>query len=47
VRTENQREWARLSEQATAYDASIKYGGGNPAIRQALDELSETYWAYD
>ena len=47
VRTESQREWARLSEQATAYDASIKYGGGSPAIRQALDELSETYWAYD
>lgn len=47
VRTENQREWARLSEQATAYDPSIKYGGGDAAIRQALDALSEAYWAYD
>ena len=47
VRTESQREWARLSEHATAYDASIKYGGGSPDIRQALDQLSKTYWAYD
>ena len=47
VRTENQRTWARLSESATARDSSIKYGGGDPAIRQALDALSETYWGYD
>ena len=47
VRTENQRQWARLSEQATAYDSSIKYGGGSEAIRQALDDLSAAYWAYD
>lgn len=47
VRTENQREWARLSEQAAAYDPSIKYGGGDAAIRQALDTLSDAYWAYD
>ena len=47
VRTENQREWARLSEQAAAYDPSIKYGGGDAAIRQALDALSDAYWDYD
>ena len=47
VRTENQRTWARLSERATAYDSSVKYGGGDDAIRQALDELSAAYWAYD
>ena len=47
VRTENQRTWARLSEQATAYDSSIKYGGGDAAVRQALDSLSAAYWAYD
>ena len=47
VRTESQRQWARLSEQATAYDSSIKYGGGSEAIRQALDDLSAAYWAYD
>ena len=43
VRTQNQREWARLSEQATAYDTSVKYGGGDVAIRQALDDLSAAY----
>lgn len=47
VRTESQREWARLSEEATALDPAIKYGGGSPHIRQALDELSAAYWAYD
>ena len=47
VRTRSQREWARLSELATAYDSSVKYGGGDEAIRQALDELSAAYWEYD
>lgn len=47
VRTESQREWARLSEEATALDPAVKYGGGSPLIRQALDELSAAYWAYD
>ena len=47
VRTANQRIWARLSEEATAYDSSVKYGGGDDAIRQALDALSAAYWAYD
>ncbi len=47
MRTENQREWARLSEQATAHDASVKYGGGDATIRQALDDLSAAYWAHD
>ena len=47
VRTRSQREWARLSELATAYDAAVKYGGGEDAVRQALDALSELYWAYD
>ena len=44
VRTENQREWARLSEQAASKDIAVKYGGGDPVIRQALDELSAVYW---
>ena len=47
VRTRSQREWAKLSEQAASHDPAVKYGGGDPAIRQALDELSETYWRYD
>ena len=47
VRTQSQREWARLSELATAYDSTVKYGGGNDAVRQALDDLSATYWGYD
>ena len=47
VRTRNQREWARLSELATAYDSSVKYGGGDDVIRQALDDLSDVYWACD
>ena len=47
VRTRNQREWALLSELATAHNPSIKYGGGDDAIRQALDDLSAVYWAYD
>ena len=47
VRTRNQRRWARLSELATSYDSSVKYGGGDTAIRQALDDLSDAYWAYD
>ena len=47
VRTESQREWARLSEEATALDPAVKYGGGSPLIRQALDELSAAYWARD
>ena len=47
VRTESQREWARLSEQAASKDIAVKYGGGDPAIRQALDELSAAYWACD
>lgn len=47
VRTANQREWARLSEQAASKDIAVKYGGGDPAIRQALDELSAVYWACD
>lgn len=47
VRTESQREWARLSEQAASKDIAVKYGGGEPAIRQALDELSAVYWACD
>lgn len=47
VRTRSQREWARLSELATAYDSSVKYGGGDDAVRQALDDLSAGYWEYD
>ena len=47
VRTPAQRHWARLSEQATSHDPAVKYGGGDAVIRQALDELSETYWRYD
>ena len=47
VRTRSQREWARLSELATAYDSSVKYGGGDDAVRQALDDLSAAYWEYD
>ena len=47
VRTRNQRRWARLSELATAYDSTVKYGGGEAAVRQALDELSDAYWVYD
>lgn len=47
VRTRNQREWARLSELATAYDSTVKYGGGDDGIRQALDNLSDVYWACD
>ena len=47
VRTQSQREWARLSELATTYDSSVKYGGGNEAIRQALDDLSAAYWWHD
>ena len=47
VRTRNQRRWAILSEQATAYDSAVKYGGGDTAIRQALDALSDSLWAYD
>ena len=47
VRTRSQREWARLSELATAYDATVKYGGGEDAVRRALDALSELYWSYD
>ncbi len=47
VRTRNQREWARLSELATAYDSSVKYGGGDCGIRRALDDLSDVYWACD
>ena len=47
VRTESQREWARLSELAASKDIAAKYGGGAPAIRQALDELSAAYWACD
>ena len=47
VRTRNQREWALLSELATACDPSVKYGGGDEAIRQALDDLSAAYWDYD
>ena len=47
VRTQNQREWARLSELATSYDSSIKYGGGDDAVRQALDDLSAAYWESD
>ena len=47
VRTRNQHTWACLSELATDFDSSIKYGGGDPPIRQALDALSEAYWGYD
>lgn len=47
VRTRSQREWARLSELATAYDSTVKYGGGDDTVRQALDDLSATYWEYD
>ena len=47
IRTRNQREWARLSELATSYDSSVKYGGGGDVIRRALDDLSDVYWACD
>lgn len=47
VRTRNQRRWARLSELATAYDSTVEYGGGEAAVRQALDDLPDAYWVYD
>lgn len=47
VQTRNQHLWQLVSEQAAGYDANIKYGGGHPAVRRALLELSEKAWQYD
>ena len=41
VRTEIQNEWANLSEAlAHRVDPEVKYGGGPPTLRSALDDLS-------
>ncbi len=41
VRTEIQNEWANLSEDlAHRVDPEVKYGGGPPTLRSALDDLS-------
>ena len=41
VQTRNQFRWQQVSERAASYDVSIKYGGGHPAVSEALLELSE------
>ena len=42
VRTEIQNEWANLSEDLFhRVDPEIKYGGGPPTLRSALDHLSQ------
>jgi ppGpp synthetase/RelA/SpoT-type nucleotidyltranferase len=41
IRTALQQVWAELSEKfADLIDASIKYGGGPPSVREALDRGS-------
>ena len=41
VRTEIQNEWANLSEDlAHRVDPEVKYGGGPPTLRSALEDLS-------
>ena len=47
VQTRNQFRWQQVSEQAAGYDISIKYGGGHPAVNDALLELSELAWRCD
>ena len=47
VQTRNQFRWQQVSEQAAGYDISIKYGGGDPAVNEALLELSELAWECD
>ena len=47
VQTRNQFRWQQVSEQAAGYDISIKYGGGRPAVNEALLELSELAWQSD
>ena len=47
VQTYNQRRWQQVSEVAAGYDVAIKYGGGHPAVSQALQELSEVAWQCD
>ena len=47
VQTRNQFRWQQVLEQAAGYDISIKYGGGHPAVNEALLELSELAWQCD
>ena len=47
VQTRNQHLWQLVSEQAAGYDVGIKYGGGHPTVRRALEELSEKAWQCD
>lgn len=47
VQTRNQHRWQMVSELAAGYDISIKYGGGNPEVTRALQELSELAWRCD
>ena len=47
VQTRNQFRWQQTAERAAGYDVSIKYGGGHPAVAQALQDLSELAWRCD
>ena len=47
VQTRNQFRWQQTAERAAGYDVSIKYGGGHPAVAQALRDLSEMAWRCD
>ena len=48
VRTELQHLWAQLSERLSdARGSAIKYGGGDPDIRQRLSEMSDLIGSYE
>src|ERR1035437_1163164 len=48
VRTELQHLWAQLSERLSdARGSAIKYGGGDPDIRQRLSEMSNLIGSYE
>lgn len=47
VQTRNQFRWQQTAERAAGYDVAIKYGGGHPAVAQALRDLSEMAWRCD
>ena len=47
VQTRNQFRWQQVSELAAGFDMTIKYGGGNPYVAQALLELSELAYECD
>lgn len=48
IRTEVQNRWAQLSEGLSGpFGSDLKYGGGSPTLREAMEALSQALLAWD